>query len=80
MEYSEEQVRENNGKGGKPLFIVIDGKVYDVTGFDHPGGVDLLEPKEDQLDRGDDFADVGHSYTAQSLLNQMYVGDLKKEW
>jgi cytochrome b involved in lipid metabolism len=62
------------------LWIIIDGKVYDVTKFadEHPGGVDTL------LDvAGDDgtaeFKNVGHSDSARAMLPKYCVGSISKD-
>ncbi|EPX70470.1 cytochrome b5 [Schizosaccharomyces octosporus yFS286] len=72
---AEEVVQHNSPKD---LYMVFEGKVYDVTSFaeDHPGGLDIL------LDYGGQdctkaYRDVGHSAAADELLQEMYIGDLK---
>ncbi len=39
-----EQVAENNGKDGKPIWMSYGGMVYDVTDFihNHPGGSERI--------------------------------------
>lgn len=39
-----EQVAENNGKDGKPIWMSYGGVVYDVTDFihNHPGGSERI--------------------------------------
>ncbi|XP_010524689.1 PREDICTED: cytochrome b5 [Tarenaya hassleriana] len=58
-------------------WLVIDGKVYDVTKFldDHPGGDEVLLSATGK-DATDDFEDVGHSTTAKAMLDEYYVGDI----
>ncbi|CAF2035896.1 unnamed protein product [Brassica rapa] len=58
-------------------WIVIDGKVYDVTKFldDHPGGDEVILTSTGK-DATDDFEDVGHSSTAKAMLDEYYVGDI----
>ena len=48
------------------LWLVIDGKVYDVTEFmdDHPGGGEIMLNAAGK-DGTDDFEDVGHSPAAR---------------
>mmetsp|Transcript_23277 Transcript_23277/g.64564 ORF Transcript_23277/g.64564 Transcript_23277/m.64564 type:complete len:615 (+) Transcript_23277:195-2039(+) len=43
-EYTADEVAENNGKEGKPVWMTYAGTVYDVTSFvsNHPGGDRLL--------------------------------------
>ncbi|CAK9163451.1 unnamed protein product [Ilex paraguariensis] len=57
-------------------WIVISGKVYDVTKFleDHPGGDEVLLTATGK-DATDDFEDVGHSTSARAMLDEFYVGD-----
>ncbi|KAG2261147.1 hypothetical protein Bca52824_068226 [Brassica carinata] len=61
----------------KDCWIVIDGKVYDVTKFldDHPGGDEVILTSTGK-DATDDFEDVGHSSTAKAMLDEYYVGDI----
>ena len=42
--YTAEQVAENNGKNGKPIWMTYGGVVYDVTNFisNHPGGSERI--------------------------------------
>ncbi|KAJ0253047.1 Cytochrome B5 isoform D [Hirschfeldia incana] len=61
----------------KDCWIVIEGKVYDVTKFldDHPGGDEVILTSTGK-DATDDFEDVGHSSTAKAMLDEYYVGDI----
>ncbi|KAJ4751893.1 Cytochrome b5 [Rhynchospora pubera] len=69
------EVKEHNH--AKDCWLVIGGKVYDVTKFleDHPGGDDVLISSTGK-DATDDFEDVGHSTTARSMMDEYYVGDI----
>ncbi|KAK9733910.1 hypothetical protein RND81_04G100500 [Saponaria officinalis] len=69
------EVAEHNSN--KDCWLVIGGKVYDVTKFleDHPGGDDVLLSATGK-DATDDFEDVGHSSTARAMMDEMYVGDI----
>nr|ALP32222.1 cytochrome b5 [Phaffia rhodozyma] len=60
----------------KDIWMVISGKVYDVTSFldEHPGG-DEVVISEAGKDATEPFEDVGHSEEARKLLKDMYVGD-----
>ncbi|KAG8387334.1 hypothetical protein BUALT_Bualt02G0010700 [Buddleja alternifolia] len=69
------EVSEHNTN--KDCWLVIDGKVYDVTKFleDHPGGDEVLVSSTGK-DATDDFEDVGHSATAKAMMEEFYVGDI----
>ncbi|GAB2214531.1 hypothetical protein Droror1_Dr00018882 [Drosera rotundifolia] len=69
------EVSEHNSP--KDCWLVIDGKVYDVTKFleDHPGGDEVLLSATGK-DATDDFEDVGHSTTARAMMDEMHVGNI----
>ena len=46
------------------MWIVLDGKVYDVTGFDHPGTIEKLLEHSSGEDAREVFISVGHSEKA----------------
>ncbi|KAK7255951.1 hypothetical protein RIF29_29380 [Crotalaria pallida] len=73
--YTLAEVSEHNTS--KDCWLVIHGKVYDVTRFldDHPGGDDVLLTSTGK-DATDDFEDVGHSKGARKMLDEFYVGDI----
>ncbi|KMT05615.1 hypothetical protein BVRB_7g167560 [Beta vulgaris subsp. vulgaris] len=73
--FSLSEVAEHNSS--KDCWLVIGGKVYDVTKFleDHPGGDEVLLSATGK-DATDDFEDVGHSSTARAMMDEMYVGDI----
>jgi cytochrome b involved in lipid metabolism len=77
--FSVEELKLYDGKNGNKLYVLIHGKVYDVTDFDHPGGRELLENNNDNyVDLGEAFDAEGHSRTAKNMLNQYYIGELKE--
>uniref|UniRef100_A0A8C5QUF3 Cytochrome b5 type B n=1 Tax=Leptobrachium leishanense TaxID=445787 RepID=A0A8C5QUF3_9ANUR len=73
--YTLEEVRKRNS--AKEIWLVIYGKVYDVTRFveEHPGGEEVLFEQAGG-DATESFDDVGHSYDAKEMLKQYYIGDL----
>ncbi|CDO96427.1 unnamed protein product [Kluyveromyces dobzhanskii CBS 2104] len=72
---SYKEVSEHNT--ADDLWMIIDGKVYDCTGFveEHPGGDEILVDLGGQ-DATGPFEDIGHSEDAIKLLEPMYVGDV----
>ncbi|KAM4017912.1 LOW QUALITY PROTEIN: cytochrome b5 type B [Anomaloglossus baeobatrachus] len=73
--YSLEDVRTRNS--AKELWLVIHGRVYDITRFVEEvasGGEEVLF--EQAGDATESFEDVGHSVDAREMLKQYYVGDL----
>ncbi|XP_021893369.1 cytochrome b5-like [Carica papaya] len=66
-----------NHKSRGSCWLLIHGKVYDVTSFmeEHPGGEEVLLAATGR-DATDDFEDVGHSDEARALMPNMYIGDI----
>ncbi|XAR60967.1 hypothetical protein NMG60_11034532 [Bertholletia excelsa] len=73
--FSLAEVSEHNNS--KDCWLVISGKVYDVTKFleDHPGGDEVLLSATGK-DATDDFEDVGHSSSARAMMDELYVGEI----
>ncbi|KQJ91844.1 cytochrome b5 [Brachypodium distachyon] len=63
----------------KDCWVVIHGKVYDVTKFleDHPGGEDVLLHVSASGDATEAFEDVGHSTSAISMMNSYLIGSIE---
>lgn len=78
VELTYQDVAEHNTK--KDLYVVISDKIYDCTKFvdEHPGGEEVLLDVAGQ-DSTEAFEDVGHSDEARETLEQLYVGDLKRQ-
>ncbi|KZO98138.1 putative cytochrome b5 [Calocera viscosa TUFC12733] len=68
-----DELKEHSSKDS--LYILIHGKVYDVTKFldEHPGGDEVILA-EKGTDATEAFEDVGHSDEARALLPDMLVG------
>ncbi|CDS12559.1 hypothetical protein LRAMOSA04753 [Lichtheimia ramosa] len=73
--YTYEEIAKHNKR--EDLWMVIDGKVYDITPFvdEHPGGEEVLID-EGAKDATGPFEDVGHSPDARELLEKYYLGDV----
>ncbi|KAG2399633.1 cytochrome b5 [Vigna umbellata] len=61
----------------KDCWLVISGKVYDVTPFmeEHPGGDEVLLSATGK-DATNDFEDVGHSDSARDMMAKYYIGEI----
>lgn len=61
----------------KCTWIIIHGKVYDVTKFleEHPGGEEVLR-EQGGGDATESFEDVGHSSDAREMAASMVIGEL----
>ncbi|XP_005178652.1 cytochrome b5 [Musca domestica] len=70
----------NDGKNGKPVWIIIKGDVYDVTTFvkEHPGGEDLIIEYAGR-DATKAFNDVGHSIDAIQQMKSFKIGVVDNE-
>jgi len=74
------ELKKMNHKNGMPLWVLIDGLVYDITGYDHPGGLEVFEQDPDYYkDLYEHFIDVGHSPSAERLMKKFLIGKLKRE-
>lgn len=73
--YTLSEVEVHNSS--KDCWLIIDGKVYDVTNFleEHPGGDELLLSATGK-DATDDFEDVGHSNSAREMMAEFLVGEV----
>lgn len=70
-----EEVRKHSDR--KDCWLVISGKVYDVTAFmdEHPGGDEVLLACTGK-DATADFEDIGHSDSAKELMSQYCIGEV----
>lgn len=73
--YSMQEASTHNTK--EDCWVVIDGKVYDVTTYldDHPGGDDVIIEATGK-DATDEFEDAGHSKSARDLMQDYCIGEL----
>uniref|UniRef100_A0A8C6Z1G5 Cytochrome b5 type B n=1 Tax=Nothoprocta perdicaria TaxID=30464 RepID=A0A8C6Z1G5_NOTPE len=69
-----EVARRNSGR---EAWLVIHGRVYDVTRFlaEHPGGEEVLLEQAGR-DATESFEDVGHSVDAREMLKDYYIGEI----
>ncbi|KAK6931365.1 Cytochrome b5-like heme/steroid binding domain [Dillenia turbinata] len=74
--YSMHEASQHNTKND--CWIVIDGKVYDVSTYldDHPGGDDVLLEVTGK-DAKEAFEDAGHSQDARELMETFCIGELE---
>jgi cytochrome b involved in lipid metabolism len=75
-QYTLDEIKYMDGQNGKQLYILIGDLVYDVTGFDHPGGTSVFNDNSSDLQ--DEFDNVGHSRSAISQMKNYLIGALKK--
>ncbi|KAG8092291.1 hypothetical protein GUJ93_ZPchr0012g19524 [Zizania palustris] len=61
----------------KDCWIIIAGKVYDVTPFmdEHPGGDEVLLAVTGK-DATNDFEDIGHSESAREMMDKYHIGEI----
>ena len=73
--YTYEEVAKHNKV--EDAWLVIDGKVYDITDFldEHPGGEEIIFETAGG-DATESFLDIGHSDDAMKILKGKYIGDI----
>ncbi|XVF85786.1 hypothetical protein PTKIN_Ptkin17bG0145700 [Pterospermum kingtungense] len=73
--YTMQEASQHNTK--EDCWIVIDGKVYDVSSYldEHPGGDDVVLEVTGK-EATDAFEDAGHSESARELLETFCIGEL----
>lgn len=76
-EISLEEIKQNDGKDGKPLWIIINSKIYDVSSFKHPGGREALTDDHGE-DRHEEFESI-HSKAAKEQTKNYLIGKLKED-
>ncbi|KAJ2818448.1 Cytochrome b5 type B (outer mitochondrial membrane) [Coemansia furcata] len=77
--YTGEQIKQHSTR--EDIWIVVHGKVYDVTKFldEHPGGEEVIL-EHAGIDATEAFEDIGHSDDARDLLKEYFIGDLEVEY
>ena len=79
--FSKEDLVEFDGEEGRPLYVLIDNNVYNLTKFDHPGGKGVFENDTDvdfYEDLYDKFSKIRHSTKAKNMMIQYKIGELKR--
>ena len=69
--FTVEEIVKNNESDNNNLWVIIDGNVYDVTNFKHPGGKEVFDISFGK-DRLDEF--IGHSPEAYEKLKKLQIG------
>mmetsp|Transcript_1611 Transcript_1611/g.3610 ORF Transcript_1611/g.3610 Transcript_1611/m.3610 type:complete len:136 (-) Transcript_1611:1075-1482(-) len=69
-----DEVNKHNSE--EDCWIVIHGKVYDITKFldEHPGGSDVVLNASGK-DATSEYDDVGHSNTANKMMKEYFIGE-----
>ena len=72
------QVQQHNDKNS--VWVVIKGKIYDVTSFlhEHPGGEEVLR-EHAGTNATEAFDDIGHSLGAREMLREYCIGEVVQD-
>lgn len=72
--YALDEIKQHANE--KSCWLVIHGKVYDVTEFleEHPGGYDIIVSSAGK-DATQDFDEIGHSNSAKQQLTKFFIGN-----
>ena len=77
---TEEELQQHCVMGD--TWMLIEGKVYDVSKFDHPGGKQILVDNSGR-DATREFLDIGHK-NAHKRMPDLYIGEFEnqgnKDW
>jgi len=76
-EHGWDEIKKHKTKDS--CWVVIDGKIYDVTKFlkEHPGGKEILL-EHGGIDATADFESIGHSSDAKQLMKKYLIASVKK--
>jgi len=78
QEYTYDEIKQH--RSSKSCWLVIHGKVYDVTKFldQHPGGEEVMLDASGR-NATQDFEDVGHSVDALNIMPTYLIGTLNND-
>lgn len=71
------ELEKNDGENDNRLWVLIHGKIYDLTDFCHPGGKEILKDDHGD-DRADEFDSI-HSPEAQKDMKNYCIGELDQD-
>ncbi|XP_044255674.1 cytochrome b5-like [Tribolium madens] len=74
--YSLEEVARHDGKDGRRVWIIYKDAVYDATGYEHPGGFELIMEFAGK-DASIAFDNANHSSVARRDLQERKIGELR---
>ncbi|KYB27760.1 uncharacterized protein LOC100142421 [Tribolium castaneum] len=74
--YSKDEVAQHDGKDGRKVWIIYKDAVYDATGYDHPGGFELIMEWAGK-DATIAFDNANHSNAARRDLQERKIGELR---
>jgi len=69
--YTMDEVKQHNKAGD--LWVVVRGKVYDMSEFHHPGGSEILQQTAGE-DAVEQFEEAQHSSDARKQMKELCVG------
>lgn len=74
----EEMKSKQDEAGDDACWLMIHGKVYEVSEFldEHPGGPDIVTEYAG-TDATDEYDNIGHSTDAQSMLDKYFKGKIE---
>jgi len=75
---TQEEFEMHDGSSGRFLYILVNGNVYDVTHFKHPGGKEVFFQNR-LTDKIENFSKIeSHKKVPQSKFDSYLVGPLRK--
>ena len=62
------------------MWLLLDGQVYDISEYEHPGGVQVLkEFAGGAKDGWEAFEDQGHTKVAVAQMKKLHIGSLSSK-